>query len=58
MSLMLEEMDKAGIKWGVAMGRHSAEPLGAIPKDEIREVIEAIPESLCFFVGIDVRHSR
>ena len=38
MSLLLQEMDKAGITWGVVMGRQSAEPLGVIPNDEIRDV--------------------
>lgn len=57
MSLMFEEMDKAGIKWGVAMGRHSAEPLGIIPNDEIHEVVEAHPDRFVSFVGIDVRKS-
>ncbi len=57
MSLMFEEMDQAGITWGVAMGRHSAEPLGAIPNDEIRDVIEAFPERFVSFAGIDVRKS-
>jgi hypothetical protein len=57
MSLMLEEMDAAGIKWGVAMGRHSAEPLGTIPNDEIREVVEKYPDRFVSFAGIDVRQS-
>ncbi|MEI9803978.1 MAG: amidohydrolase family protein [Pseudolabrys sp.] len=55
MKLMFEEMDTAGIKWGVAMGRHSAEPLGAIPNDEIREVIDKHPDRFVSFAAIDVR---
>ncbi|HEX4040235.1 MAG TPA: amidohydrolase family protein [Xanthobacteraceae bacterium] len=55
--LMFEEMDAAGIKWGVAMGRHSAEPLGSIPNDEIREIIEQYPDRFVSFAGIDVRRS-
>lgn len=58
MSLMFEEMDTAGIKWGVAMGRHSAEPLGTIPNDEIRDVIEKYPDRFVSFAGIDVRKSE
>ena len=54
---MLEEMDKAGITWGVAMGRHSAEPLGAIPNDENRDVVNAYPNRFVSFAGIDVRKS-
>lgn len=57
MDLMFEEMDAAGIKWGVAMGRHSAEPLGSIPNDEIREVIERHPDRFVSFAAIDVRGS-
>lgn len=57
MDLMFEEMDKAGITWGVAMGRHSAEPLGAIPNDEIREVVDKYPKRFVSFAGIDVRLS-
>ena len=57
MSLMLDEMDQAGITWGVAMGRQSAEPLGTIPNDEIREVIEEYPKRFVSFAGIDVRNS-
>ena len=57
MPLMFEEMDAAGIKWGVAMGRHSAEPLGSIPNDEIREVVERHPDRFISFAGIDVRLS-
>ena len=29
--LLLREMDAAGIRWGVIMGRQSAPPLGMIP---------------------------
>jgi len=56
-SLLFEEMDAAGITWGVAMGRHSAEPLGSIPNEEIREVIERHPDRFVSFAGIDVRWS-
>ncbi|HZP79207.1 MAG TPA: amidohydrolase family protein [Pseudolabrys sp.] len=57
MKLMLEEMDTAGITWGVAMGRHSAEPLGAVPNDEIREVVDAHPKRFVSFAGIDISQS-
>jgi len=57
MDLMFKEMDIAGIKWGVAMGRHSAEPLGSIPNDEIREVIDRHPDRFVSFAAIDVRGS-
>ena len=58
MSLMLEEMDTAGIKWGVAMGRHSAEPLGVIPNDEIREVINKHPDRFVSFAVLTFVNHR
>jgi predicted TIM-barrel fold metal-dependent hydrolase len=57
MSLLLEEMDQAGITFGVSMGRQSAEPLGVIPNEEIRDTILAHPNRFFGFAGIDVRHS-
>ncbi len=54
MTLLLEEMKEAGIKWGVVMGRQSAEPLGKIPNDEIAEVIAQHPDHFVSFVGVDV----
>ena len=56
-SLMFSEMDTAGITWGVAMGRQSAEPLGEIPNDEIREFVAEHPDRFVAFAGIDVRKS-
>jgi predicted TIM-barrel fold metal-dependent hydrolase len=57
MDLLLKEMDQCGIVWGVAMGRQSAEPLGAIPNDEIRAVVEKHPDRFVSFAGIDVSQS-
>lgn len=57
MPLLLQEMDQCGIRWGVAMGRQSAEPLGAIPNDEVREVVDAHPDRFVSFAGIDVSQS-
>jgi len=56
--LLFSEMDAAGITWGVVMGRHSAEPLGIIPNDEIREIVEKYPNRFVSFAGIDVRISE
>jgi hypothetical protein len=55
--LMFSEMDTSGITWGVAMGRQSAEPLGEIPNDEIREFVAEHPDRFVAFAGIDVRKS-
>jgi predicted TIM-barrel fold metal-dependent hydrolase len=57
MALLLSEMDEAGITWGVAMGRKSAEPLGEVPNEELRDVISEYPDRFVAFAGIDVRQS-
>ncbi len=57
LDLLFSEMDTAGITWGVAMGRHSAEPLGVIPNDEIREFVAKHSDRFVAFAGIDVRTS-
>lgn len=54
MKLLLQEMDQAEIRWGVAMGRHSAEPFGRIPNDEIAEFLKQFPDRFVSFVGIDI----
>jgi uncharacterized protein len=53
MGLLLQEMDQAGIKWGVAMGRQSVEPFGEIPNDELAEVIRQHPDRFVSFAGVD-----
>ncbi|MSP67936.1 MAG: amidohydrolase [Alphaproteobacteria bacterium] len=52
--LLLAEMDQAGIRWGVIMGRQSADPLGVIPNDDIRAVVVAHPDRFVAFAGIDI----
>ena len=54
MSMLINEMDIAGIQWGVIMGRQSADPLGAIPNDEIADAIALHPDRFVGFAGIDV----
>lgn len=54
MALLIEEMDTAGIQWGVVMGRQSAEPHGVIPNDDIAAVIAQHPDRFVAFAGIDV----
>lgn len=53
MALLLQEMDQAGIRLGVIMGRQSAEPVGIIPNDEIAETIAQYPDRFVGFAGID-----
>jgi len=55
MDLLKREMDEAGIKWGVIMGRQSAPPLGLIPNDEIAAAIAESPDRFVGFAGIDLR---
>lgn len=52
--LLLEEMDTAGIRWGVVMGRQSAEPHGSIPNDDIAAFIDEFPDRFVGFAGIDI----
>jgi len=54
MELLLEEMDDAEMQYGVVMGRQSAEPLGAIPNDEIADCIEQYPGRFLGWAGIDL----
>lgn len=51
----LDEMDAAGITWGVIMGRQSAPPHCAVPNDEITEVLSKYPNRFKSLAGIDLR---
>jgi predicted TIM-barrel fold metal-dependent hydrolase len=52
--LLIQEMDEAGIEWGVVMGRQAAPPHGGIPNDAIAEVLSQYPKRFVSFCGIDV----
>lgn len=54
MPLLFDEMARSRIRWGVIMGRASAEPLGTIPNSEVAEAIAAYPDKFLGFVAIDV----
>src|SRR5690242_18239444 len=54
MQLLLSEMDQAGIRYGVVMGRQSAEPFGKIPNSEIAELVHQHRGRFLAFTGIDV----
>lgn len=54
MDLLLQEMDEAGVQWGVAMGRQSAPPHGSIPNDAIAELMAQYPDRFVSFCGIDI----
>jgi uncharacterized protein len=52
--MLLQEMDDAGVEYGVIMGRQSAEPSGAIPNDEIVECLEKYPGRFLGWAGLDL----
>ena len=54
MDLLLAEMDRAQIRWGVIMGRQAADPLGVIPNHEIAECIAAYPNRFVGWAGLDL----
>ena len=54
MKMLLEEMDHAGVEYGVIMGRQSAEPSGSIPNDEIAECLQKYPTRFVGWAGIDL----
>lgn len=51
---LLAEMDRAGVQWGVIMGRQSEDPLGVIPNDEIAECIAQHPGRFLGWAGLDL----
>lgn len=51
---LLGEMDRAGVQWGVIMGRQSESPLGVIPNDEIAECVRRHPDRFVGWAGLDL----
>lgn len=58
MDLLLAEMDEAGIRYGVVMGRQSAPPLGRIPNEEIADLLAVHPDRFIGVAGVDVGNPR
>ncbi|MEO6747004.1 MAG: amidohydrolase family protein [Caldimonas sp.] len=54
--LLFEEMDSAGVKWGVAMGRASsgAGNLGGVSNHDIVELLDTYPNRFVGFLGVDL----
>jgi uncharacterized protein len=54
--VLFEEMDSAGVKWGVAMGRASsgAGNLGGVSNKEIVELLATYPNRFVGFLGVDM----
>ncbi len=55
-NLLFEEMESAGVKWGVAMGRASsgAGNLGGVSNQEIVELLDTYPNRFVGFLGVDM----
>lgn len=56
--LLLQEMDAADIEFGVIMGRHSMEPFGVIPNDEIETFIGKHAGRFVGWAGLDLHQSE
>lgn len=54
--ILFEEMDSAGVRWGVAMGRASsgAGSLGGVSNKEITALLETYPDRFFGFLGVDM----
>lgn len=54
--MLFTEMDSAGVRWGVAMGRASsgAGNLGGVANTEIVEVLEKYPNRFLGFLGVNL----
>jgi len=54
--ILFQEMDSAGVKYGVAMGRASsgAGDLGSVSNKEIVELLETYPNRFLGFLGVDM----
>lgn len=54
--ILFQEMDSAGVKYGVAMGRASsgAGNLGGVSNKEIVELLETYPSRFLGFLGVDM----
>jgi predicted TIM-barrel fold metal-dependent hydrolase len=48
-------MDRAGITWGIIMGRQSAPPHRAVPNDEITDLMSKYPGRFKSLAGIDLQ---
>ncbi len=53
-SLLLQEMDDAEVQHAVIMGRHSMEPFGVIPNDEIAQFVANYPDRFVAWAGVDL----
>lgn len=54
MELLLREMDAVDMEYAVIMGRHSMEPFGVIPNDEISAFIDEFPGRFVGWAGLDL----
>ena len=52
--LLVSELDAAGVRWAVIMGRQSVEPTGSIPNDEIAACVAKFPDRFLAWASIDI----
>lgn len=57
MALLIQEMDEAGLQYGVVMGRRSAPPFGSIDNEEIKALLNEYPERFLAWAGLDLSQS-
>ena len=57
MPLLLAEMDRAGVRTGVVIGRNSG-PLGSITNDAVMEILRAYPDRFVGVASIDPAHRK
>lgn len=55
--MLVGEMDAAGVEMGVVPGRHSLEPFGTAPTEELVRLAEKYPGRFLVFAGLDLRGS-
>lgn len=56
MDLLFDEMDSAGIRWGVVMGRASSGKLGGVGNEAITRTIDKWPDRFVGFVSVDLEN--
>lgn len=56
--LLLQEMDAAGISYGVVPGRRAYEFLGGVPNEDICAILEDYPNRFIGVAGIDPSDNR
>jgi uncharacterized protein len=56
MDLLFQEMDSAGVRYGVVMGRAASGQLGGVGNEAITRTTERWPERFIGFLGVDLQN--